>query len=192
MTRSNQLQQEGRHSLATQALSQKQIKSLRRAALVYNILLTTLHRRKKGQRSRFETPANCRKLTDTEEEVLLGRIFDLDDKGFSPRHAVVRQYANLILDTRDASPRPQHVGKNWVTNFVKRHDALRTMYDRKLDYKRAKCEDPRIIEPWFTLVRDLKAKYGILDDDVDLGGKDASCDERDKASSPAYGRATKD
>jgi hypothetical protein len=105
-------------------------------------------------------------LTDTEEELLLGRIFDLDDKGFSPRHAVVRQYANLILDTRDASPRPQHVGKNWVTNFVKRHDALRTMYDRKLDYKRAKCEDPRIIEPWFTLVRDLKAKYGILVDDV--------------------------
>lgn len=144
----------------------KKFNSIRRAAHVYDVPRSTLQTRLHGVIPRLETTANSRKLTDTEEEVLINRIFDLDDKGFPPRHSIVREYANLILKTRDASPQPQPVGKNWVTNFIKRHDALRTMYDRKLDYKRAKCEDPRIIEPWFTLIRDLIAKYGILDDDI--------------------------
>jgi DDE superfamily endonuclease len=40
------------------------------------------------------------------------------------------------------------------------------MWNRKYDYQRAKCEDPAIIEPWFNIVRNLKAKYGILDEDT--------------------------
>jgi hypothetical protein len=30
----------------------------------------------------------------------------------------------------------------------------------------AKCEDPSIIKPWFTLIASLRAKYGIVDDDI--------------------------
>jgi hypothetical protein len=114
--------------------------------------------------AKHTTSAATRKLTDTEEAVLLDRILDLNNKGFPPRHSIVREYANIILNTRNASPPPTPVGKNWVTNFIKRHSTLRTMYDRKLDYKRAKCEDPNIIKLWFTLVAGLQAKYGIIDD----------------------------
>jgi hypothetical protein len=105
-------------------------------------------------------------LTDTEEEVLVNRILELDDRGFPPRHSIVREYANIILNARQAQPPPLPIGKNWVTNFVKRHNKLRSMYDRKLDYKRAKCEDPSIIAPWFTLVANLRATYGITDADI--------------------------
>jgi hypothetical protein len=39
-------------------------------------------------------------------------------------------------------------------------------FNRKYDYKRALCEDPEVIWGWFCLVENIKAKYGVLDDDT--------------------------
>ncbi len=39
-------------------------------------------------------------------------------------------------------------------------------YTRRYDYQRARCEDPRLIGDWFKLVANVKAKRGIVDDDV--------------------------
>jgi hypothetical protein len=116
-------------------------------------------------RSRRETrPAVC-KLTLNEEGVLLQRILDLDAQGFPPQLAIVRDIANIILSSRSKQP-PPTVGKNWVTNFVKRQPLLQTKYNRKYDYQRAMCEDREQIEGWFRLVRNTVAKYGILQDDI--------------------------
>ncbi|KAL2018297.1 hypothetical protein VTK56DRAFT_1001 [Thermocarpiscus australiensis] len=70
--------------------------------------------------------------------------------------------ANQLLRARDAPP----VGQRWAYNFVKRQPELRTRYSRRYDYQRAKCEDPKVIGEWFALVRNTKAKYGIVDDDI--------------------------
>ncbi|KID81380.1 transposase [Metarhizium guizhouense ARSEF 977] len=69
--------------------------------------------------------------------------------------------ANRLLADRDASP----VGPRWASNFVKRHKELTTRFTRRYDYQRALCEDPKLIQPWFELVRDTVAKYGILEED---------------------------
>jgi hypothetical protein len=53
----------------------------------------------------------------------------------------------------------------WATNFVRRQPELRTQFSRKYNYQRAKCEDPKVIGEWFALVRNVKAKYGIVDED---------------------------
>ncbi|EAQ92248.1 hypothetical protein CHGG_00483 [Chaetomium globosum CBS 148.51] len=74
----------------------------------------------------------------------------------------VEDMANHLLRERDAPP----VGKLWAHNFVKRQPQLRTRRTRRYDYQRAKCEDPKIIGEWFTLVQNTRAKYGIVDDDV--------------------------
>ena len=37
---------------------------------------------------------------------------------------------------------------------------------RKYDYQRAKYEDLKVIRKWFTLVHNIKVKYGILNDDI--------------------------
>lgn len=158
-------QTEGRLSLALSAFLKGQFKSLRAAACSYDVSHNTLTKRYRGIPSRYESQPNSRKLTDTEEEVLLQRILDLDTQGFPPRISIVREIANLILANRDASP-PQTVGKNWATNFVNRQDSIRTMYNRKYDYQRAKCEDLVLIQGWFNLVRNLVAKYGILEEDI--------------------------
>lgn len=40
------------------------------------------------------------------------------------------------------------------------------MFNRKYDYKRAFCEDPEIIRCWFWPVTSMKAKYGVLKEDI--------------------------
>ena len=111
---------------------------------------------------RRDIPANLRKLTDLEETVLVQYILDLAVKGFPPRMSMVEDMANRLLATRNI-PR---VGTRWASNFVKRRPELRTRFQRKYDYQRAKCEDPEVIRGWFELVQNTIAKYGILDVDI--------------------------
>ena len=70
--------------------------------------------------------------------------------------------ANQLLRVQDAPP----VGKLWAHNFVKRQPELDIRWTRRYDYQRAKCEDPKVIGEWFTLVQNVKAKYGIVEDDI--------------------------
>ncbi|KAG6995868.1 hypothetical protein FocnCong_v015214 [Fusarium oxysporum f. sp. conglutinans] len=70
--------------------------------------------------------------------------------------------ANRLLADRDASL----VGKRWAINFIKRQPELKTCFQRRYDYQRAKCEDPTIIRNWFRLVENTIAKYGIRSDDI--------------------------
>ncbi|KAH7469551.1 hypothetical protein FOMA001_g13871 [Fusarium oxysporum f. sp. matthiolae] len=65
--------------------------------------------------------------------------------------------ANSLLADREALP----VGKLWVHNFIQRQPELKACRFRRYDYKRAKCEDPTIIQGWFRLVENTIAKYGI-------------------------------
>lgn len=81
---------------------------------------------------------------------------------FPPRLGGVEDMANRLLSARDA-PR---VGKNWASNFVRRRPELRTRYSRKNDYRRARCEDQKVIDELFGLVQETRTKYGIVDDDI--------------------------
>ena len=65
-----------------------------------------------------------------------------------------------------ASIIPPKIGQHWVYRFIKRYPELKTRYNRKYDYQRAKCEDPKVIRAWFLLVRNTIAKYGIQNQDI--------------------------
>ena len=75
---------------------------------------------------------------------------------------MVEDMANLLHTTRHAS----RVGPCWALNFVRRQPELRTRWSCLYDYKRAKCEDPKIIGVWFDLVWNTIAKHGILESDI--------------------------
>jgi hypothetical protein len=107
-----------------------------------------------GVNSRRDIPANSRKLTDLEESVLVQHILDLAAKGFPSRLCIVEDMANRLLATRK-QPR---VGKHWASNFINRRPELRTRFQEKHDYQRAKCKDPEVIRGWFELVRNTIAK----------------------------------
>lgn len=105
---------------------------------------------------------NSRVLTQGEEQTILEHILDLDSRSYPPRLGDVGDMANRLLEARGAS----RVGTNWPARFVKRHPQLRTRFSRRYDYKRAQCEDPDAINAWFQLVRNVVAKYGVVDSDI--------------------------
>src|SRR5690349_17816697 len=150
---------EARVILALKAFQDDKELSLRAAAKLYNVPVSTLGYRRAGRALRRDLPANSRKLTDLEEKAIVQYVIELYERAFPPRLCSVEDMANQLLRIRDAPP----VGKLWAHNFVKRQPALRTRYSRRYDYQRAKCEDPKVIGEWFALVRNVKAKYSILD-----------------------------
>jgi hypothetical protein len=102
------------------------------------------------------------KLYKTEEDVIVQHILDLDLRGFPPRLAAIKDMADSLLAERHEDP----VGQRWAATFVKRRPEVKVKFNRKYDYKRALCEDPEIIQGWFRLVENTKAKYGIQDEDT--------------------------
>jgi hypothetical protein len=100
--------QEGRILLAIQAIKLYQFRSVRAAAIAYDIPPQTLRDRINGKAPRRDTPSNTQRLTSQEEEAIVRYILDLDSRGFPPRPAAVQEMADLLLAKRDASP----VGKN--------------------------------------------------------------------------------
>lgn len=152
------VQQEGRILLAIQALKKGQIKGVQTAAKTYNVKRTTLRDRLQGSASRTDITANGRKLSNTEESILLNWILSADERGLPPRFDIVRNMASII------SQKP--IGINWVNRFINRHHEIKTRYGRRYDYQRALCEDSEAIQRWFSLVHNMIAKYGILEQDI--------------------------
>ncbi len=148
--------------LAIEAIQKNSELSIRAAAKIYMVSHSTLSARVKGIAARHDTMPNSRKLTDLEEKTIIQYVLDLDTRSFPPRLRGVEDMANRLLADRDAAP----VGLNWASNFVRRHQELKTRFTRKYDYQRAKCEDPDIIWGWFQLVRNTIMKYGIEESDI--------------------------
>jgi hypothetical protein len=153
---------EAQLQLALQAIECDKNLRLGTAAAQYSVPRRTLQRRLNGILPRANIVANSRKLDPLEEQVIVRRVLDLYEQGFSPGYDMVGDMANLLLETRGAS----RVGPRWASNFVRRQPELRTRWSRPYDYQRAKCEDPEIIGAWFDLVRNTIAKYGILESDI--------------------------
>ena len=153
---------EGQIILALQALQKDKNLSVRAAAEIYGVARKTLGRRRDGKPARCDTTPKSKKLTRSEEEAIIRYVIELYERAFPPRLCGVEDMANQLLRVRDAPP----VGQLWAHRFVKRQPELRTRWTRKYDYQRAKCEDPKVIGEWFALVWNVKAKYGIVDDDI--------------------------
>uniref|UniRef100_A0A8H7K3S6 Transposase n=2 Tax=Bionectria ochroleuca TaxID=29856 RepID=A0A8H7K3S6_BIOOC len=147
--------------LACQAIQKTPKLSIRAAAKIYMVPHSTLGARVKGTPARRDTMPNSRKLTNLEESTIIDYILDLDSRSFPPRLSGVQDMANRLLADRDAPL----VGPRWASNFVKRQKELCTRFTRRYDYQSALCEDPKLIQPWFELVRNTVAKYGILEED---------------------------
>jgi hypothetical protein len=156
------LSPEDRIILALEAMRSDALLSERRAAEIYQINRRTLSNRRAGMTSRRDTHPNLSKLTKPEEESLVLRIKDLSLRGFAPSLAEVRSMADQLLAIRHGS----QVGECWVQRFISRQPEIKSQLSRPRDYRRILCSNPLVIEPWFDLVANVKAKYGILDEDT--------------------------
>jgi hypothetical protein len=128
----------------------------------YDALPRTVNTRIKGVRARADCRPNSSKLTEVEEQTLISHIIDADARGYQFSYNMLAEAANSLLRDRDALP----VGQHWPARFVQRVPALKTRVNRRYDYKRALNEDPECIIAWFDLVKNMREKYGIPDEDV--------------------------
>jgi hypothetical protein len=105
---------EGRIELAIKAIRSSQIDSLRKAARIYDIPLSTLSYRLCGRVARVDCQPNSQKLTNTKESVLIQQILAMDQRGTAPTAAIVREMANILLVERvkSTTTTPLTVGKN--------------------------------------------------------------------------------
>ena len=149
--------QEARIALAIAALKSTNKMSIRATAKAYQVPRSTLEARMKGRVAKAEKRNSQHILTVSEEDTLVQYIIDLDTRGFPPRIESVRDMANLLQATRQATP----VGKLWPYNFIRRRPELKTRFSRAYDFQRALCKDPKLIEEWFRLVANMRSKYGI-------------------------------
>jgi hypothetical protein len=88
--------------LAISAINRSQIQSVRDAAQTFKVPQTTLQRRRARKPAQRDCLPNSRKLTQLEEEVIISYIVNLDQRGFSPTYAAIRDMANKLLAARDA------------------------------------------------------------------------------------------
>ena len=161
----NSVEQEGRVLLALSAIKKSQIQSVQQAAHHFEIPETTLRRRLHGITTRSEKRANNHKMTENEEESLLHWILSMDRRGAAPRPCQVEDMANILLQGRGFANN-QAIGKNWVSNFIKHHDEVKTSYSWQYNYQHAKCEDPKIIKEWFDLIQITIMQHGIAYEDI--------------------------
>ena len=90
------------------------------------------------------------------------RILELVTRGESPQLKFVADMANSLLKERSLAP----ISLRQASRFVSRQEELKTVFNRKYDYKRALCEDPKVIQGQFNLVATTKVKYGIQDNNT--------------------------
>jgi hypothetical protein len=159
------LSQEARMQMAVSAYKKGEIKSKLKASKIFDVPESTLRARLDGVNPRSETRANGHKLTAIEEDIFTKRLLDADSRGFSIRPEFLRGMAQILLRERTQDSTAA-VGVNWAYNFVKRHPALRTRYNRRISYQRAKQEDPEVIKQWFITVREAIQEYGIHEEDI--------------------------
>jgi hypothetical protein len=76
------------------ALQQNQIQAEGVAAQTFKVSRATLHRRRNDKPARRDCQPNSKKLSELEGEVIIRYILDLDQRGFAPTYAAVRDMAD--------------------------------------------------------------------------------------------------
>jgi hypothetical protein len=83
--------------LAISVLNSNQIQSSQRAARTFNVPPSTLRDRRAEKPARRDCQPNSKKLSQTEEDVIVRYILDLYRRGFAPTYAAVRDMADRLL-----------------------------------------------------------------------------------------------
>ena len=156
-TKGDTAQYETRMEQAIDALKTKKYRSIRKAAIDFNIKRTTLNNRFNGRKSRRESHESLQNLSPAEEEELGRWISKLTATGFSPSHSLVREMSEAIRNRRLRAVNNENIelveypplGRDWVRNFLNRHPQFKTVVGRTVDSVRIQGTSPEVLRKWF-------------------------------------------
>lgn len=117
------------------------------ASKIFGISRWTLQRRYTGKcGSRQEANSNHRQLlNDVQEDTILRYIDELTKRHIPPTSQIITNLVEEMLQ------RP--VGKNWTSNFIKRHSKrICSIYLAPIDHSRATAESVPVFERFYAFV----------------------------------------
>jgi helix-turn-helix, Psq domain len=95
------INQEGRILRALRALRVNPNLSIKVASEHYDVRRSTLSDHVHERPARVDSLANCHRLTQVEELVLIESVIDIDERGFPLGIVDIRDAAQLLFDDRD-------------------------------------------------------------------------------------------
>ena len=148
--------------MASSAIDRGQFTSNRAAAKQYNVNKNTLRNRRAGKPSRQDCVPNSKLLTELEEKAIIEYTLNVNSRSFQLNYDLLYSIINKLLDDRGS----RYVGVNQLVTFIKRIPELKLRVNRRYNYQRALNENPQVIKNQFRLVTNIKAKYGIINEDI--------------------------
>lgn len=137
---------------ALNALVNGEYKSLRQAALVFQIPESALRKRARKQKSRIESHVSQQILTPIEETTLENWIYRAAKLGTPVTLQLVKILASEIqlersskTDKTELSP----ISDRWVDRFRTRHPRIKTCFSRTIDTARSTALDFSTIKSYF-------------------------------------------
>lgn len=129
----------------------------------FNLPTSSLGNRITGRQNRSKAHEGDQVLSPTPEKAVVRWILKLDDCGFPPRRNRLWQAVeNLAVTEREALRARykaegrrnivyDHIGRNWITQFLKRHPLLASKFAVRMDRQRVYANNPVTVSPsWAT------------------------------------------
>ena len=152
-----------RIELAYKAWQESNDMSIRKAARIYGISRSTLHRRTKGALSNKASRQARQRLSVGEEEALQLWLLQLNKWGWPAR---ISQLEAIAIDLLRAKGDIEELGIYWTRSFLLRYPELKKKFVVGLDKERSLAQNPDIITNWFQLFRDIVKEYDINSNDI--------------------------
>jgi hypothetical protein len=161
-----------RKEAARQEYLEGKYSSIRLAAAAHDLDHRTLTRYiSKCENPTTSVPNHNAHLNDAQDEALVCQMRRLIRWNVNPTYNMIRAYANRILrdafdPTIDPGAEPPTVGINWPVRWLERHPEFESDWSKPMDNKRMVMQEKDLIAHWFQLYFDIRADYGIHDDDI--------------------------
>ncbi|GAB7336127.1 hypothetical protein MBLNU13_g08914t1 [Cladosporium sp. NU13] len=149
---------------AISALRNNEYRSIRKAAVAFNVPNTTLQGRMSGRTSRSTAHESEQVLSPAEEKTLARWITRLTRTGFPASPALALEMAEEIRRGRvqlskagTSTLRP--IGENWLSRFKTRMPEIAGIWTRQIDAARFKSANHEGVKRWFDAVTELWVEH---------------------------------
>jgi hypothetical protein len=137
---------------ASNALANGEIKSIRRAALVFQIPFSTLRYRLQNRKTKLESHVSQQILTPIEESTLENWIYRAAKLGTPITLQLVKILASEIQSERSSKNDETElspISERWIDRFRTRHPRIKTCFSRTIDAVRSTALDLSTIKSYF-------------------------------------------
>ena len=156
---------------ALKALESGKYTTLGEAAIAFKVPKSTLGHRRTGRQTRRKAHEKEQLLSAASEEAIVKWILKLDSWGFPPRLDRLWEKINVLAKAEKEAQQAQaegsarlvydHIGQNWITQFLDRHPELAARYARRIDRQRVHANNPLSIKDHFRKLAALIRTHNI-------------------------------